>query len=370
MSQTLPYAPAELPDNEASRVELLHEYGILDTLPEQSFDDIAFLAAYICHTPVAMISLVDTHRQWFKSKIGTETAQTPREHAFCAHAILTPSDVFVVNDAAQDARFAANPLVLGDPHIRFYAGAPLVAPSGEAMGALCVIDREPRQITPDETKALQALSREVIAQLELRRSLTALEGIVLQQEEYCAKLESYQKDLEHANTGLEVMSVTDALTGAYSRRAFDQRLTEEFSRATREHRELSILLVDVDHFKPYNDEFGHPAGDDALQTLVNVLRQNARVPDVVARYGGEEFVVLLPNSSTDGALVLAERFRRAVQRTAWPRRAVTVSIGASTSGPDITDPVRLVAEADRALYAAKERGRNRAVHARQLPPEE
>ncbi|MBN8218279.1 MAG: SpoIIE family protein phosphatase [Spirochaetes bacterium] len=160
---------APLPLHEAARLRALENYRILDTLEEQCFQDIVELAAHICQAPIALISLVDRDRQWFKARIGLQAAQTPRELAFCAHAILSPGEVLEVPDAAQDRRFADNPLVTGDPRIRFYAGAPLAAPSGDALGTICVIDRVPRSLSPAQTSALRALSRQVVAQLELRR---------------------------------------------------------------------------------------------------------------------------------------------------------------------------------------------------------
>jgi two-component system, sensor histidine kinase and response regulator len=164
---------APLPSNEVERLHALHHYNVLDTGPEQAFDDITLLASQICGTKISTISLVDQNRQWFKSKVGTEMSETSRDIAFCAHGILQP-EVFVVEDAQADPRFAANPLVTGNSKIRFYAGAPLVTSDGHALGMLCVTSPEARTLSPEQNTGLQALGRQVMAQLELRRSLGEL----------------------------------------------------------------------------------------------------------------------------------------------------------------------------------------------------
>ncbi|OOG56325.1 GAF domain-containing sensor histidine kinase [Rhodanobacter sp. C03] len=174
MPSTLP-EPARIscstePTSETLRLDALYAYGILDTPPEAGFDDITRLAALICEAPIALISLVDRNRQWFKSELGLGASETPIGSSICAHAILQ-SDVFVVPDTLQDTRFLDNPLVTGDPHLRFYAGASLRTPDGLPLGTVCVLDRQPRQLRPEQIEALRALARQAMAQIELRRLL-------------------------------------------------------------------------------------------------------------------------------------------------------------------------------------------------------
>ncbi len=161
---------APLPENEAARLEALRDFAVLDTPPEPAFDDITTLAAQICKCPMALVSLVDADRQWFKSRRGLDAAETSRDVAFCAHAILNPEEVMVVPDTHKDERFAGNSLVTHEPKLRFYAGAPLVTESGEALGTVCVLDRAPGELNSGEIKALQALARQTMAQLESRRT--------------------------------------------------------------------------------------------------------------------------------------------------------------------------------------------------------
>jgi len=164
---------AALPENETERLEALREYRILDTGAEQAYDDITTLAAYLCEVPIALISLVDESRQWFKSKLGLNRQETPRDVAFCAHAILQ-SEPLIVRDALKDTRFADSALVTRAPNIRFYAGFPLASPEGYTLGTLCAIDRKPRRISAEQKTAMQALARQVMALLELRRVSTRM----------------------------------------------------------------------------------------------------------------------------------------------------------------------------------------------------
>lgn len=159
---------AAMPKNEVKRLKVLWQYDVLDTVPEEVFDDLTDLAAHICEAPVAMISLVDENRQWFKARVGTSTKETSRDISFCAHAILNDG-LLVISDATKDPRFSDNPMVTGPQKIRFYAGAPLVTPDGHALGTLCVLDKQPRKLRSEQLEALRVLAHHVVSQLELRR---------------------------------------------------------------------------------------------------------------------------------------------------------------------------------------------------------
>ncbi len=159
---------ANVPTQEAARLEALRQYRILDTPAEQAYDDITAIAAFICNVPIALISLVDADRQWFKSKVGLDVSETSRDVSFCAHAILD-NQVMIIDDAHQDKRFVDNPLVTCAPGIRFYAGVPLITPSEQSIGTLCVIDYQPRSLSDHQKQMLEALGRQVVIQLEQKR---------------------------------------------------------------------------------------------------------------------------------------------------------------------------------------------------------
>ena len=183
-----------MPQNESKRLKVLWQYDVLDTVPEEVFDDLTELAARICEAPIALISLVDENRQWFKSKVGLTVSETSRDRSFCSYAI-TQNDLFIVPDATQDQRFANNPLVTSEPKIRFYAGAPLITPDGHALGTLCVIDKVPRHLRPEQQQALRILARHVVSQLELRRRSRELGDVRRESARLKGELEKARADL-------------------------------------------------------------------------------------------------------------------------------------------------------------------------------
>ncbi|MDH3458754.1 MAG: sensor domain-containing diguanylate cyclase [Gemmatimonadota bacterium] len=327
-----------IPPDEPDRLETLEQYDILDTAPEQAYDDLTLLASEMCDAPIALVSFVDSERQWFKSRIGLEVAETPRDVAFCAHAVAS-QETLIVPDAMQDKRFADNPLVTDEPQIRFYAGAPLITPDGHALGTLCVIDRKPRTLTAKQQQALEALSRQVVSQLELRRKVA----------------------------DLHKFSIRDPLTGVFNRGYFDSLLPRELERAKRYHAATSLLLVDVDRFKHINDAHGHQEGDRVLTLLSGILSRSVRAADTVCRYGGEEFAVILPHTDLEVAASLAERIRTqvatesAAAEVSLKVERITVTVGVTTFPTEASDASELVAVADRRLYQGKTAGRDRVV---------
>ncbi|RYX85963.1 sensor domain-containing diguanylate cyclase [bacterium] len=332
---------APIPANETARIETLHKSGILDSLPEQAYDDITLLASHICETPMSVMSIIDEERQWFKSKVGLDDTETPRELSFCAHAILEPESLLIVPDARLDPRFVDNPMVVDGPQVRFYAGAPLVTAEGHALGSLCVIDQTPRQLTEVQLNALQALARQVMAQFTLHQQAQALKSL---------------------NEQLESLSVRDELTGVNNRRAFNIALRRELARAERYNSPLSLVLLDVDSFKSYNDSFGHQAGDEVLRQVGKILPGHINDMAVAARYGGEEFALILPDTSAKAALAIAEKVRSVLELSVWPRRAITASFGVATTTDALCSEEELIAAADAALYSSKSAGRNRVTH--------
>jgi len=203
--------------NEARRLKVLWQYEVLDTVPEEVFDDLTELAARICEAPIALISLVDEDRQWFKSKVGLTIKETSRDISFCGHAIQQ-DDLFIVPDATKDLRFARNPLVTSDPKIRFYAGAPLITPDGHALGSLCVIDKVPRELRPEQMQALRVLARHVMTQLELRRHARELTAAQTAREAVTDELAKARLEVEKLRQQVSVLKVKKAVRKVVSAR--------------------------------------------------------------------------------------------------------------------------------------------------------
>ncbi len=338
----------------------------MDILPDQSYDDITDLAALICDTSTALVSLIEDGQQRFKSHHGVDVDQASQAIHFCEQTVARPNELFVVPDAHQDDSFADTPLADDGTQIRFYAGAALVTSEGDTLGTLCVIDQVPRQLTDDQKNALWALSRQVVAQVELSNSAEELKTNSAKLRNYQGQVEEYQRRLEVTNARIKTLNVTDDLTGLNNRFAFEEELRYEVHRARESDSPLSLLLLDADHFKSYNDDFGHPAGDDAIRTIAGYLKDSLRTTDFVARIGGEEFVIILPEASRKSARALAERCHKALELAAWHERPITLSIGISSLDGRNINTSTLISEADQALYHSKATGRNRVSHANDL----
>ncbi|WP_372183295.1 sensor domain-containing diguanylate cyclase [Xanthomonas axonopodis] len=326
---------ARLPANEDERVEALHAYRLLDTAPEPSYDAFTSIAAALCRMPMALISLVDTHRQWFKSRLGMQQSETPRELSFCAHAILEPDQVMEVGDTHLDKRFARNALVTGEPQIRFYAGAPLLTPDGIALGTLCVLDRVPRRLSVTERDALQALARQVVSTIELQQA---------------ARL-------------VELDALRDALTGRWNRAGLEHALHAlADAPSSAADAPLGFMLLELDGFKRQKLQAGAAAADATLLQVAALLEAQLPADALVARLACDQFCVALPETAASAALATAEYLRKAVEDAHWPTGPLTLSAGVvDVATPTALDSNTLLARARHALQQARGDGRNR-VH--------
>ena len=326
--------PAQKPDDEGERLAALIALHILGTERTTEFNIFPGLASRLFAAPIAAISLVDSDRQWFKASVGLDATETPRDQSFCAHAILSPNKILYVPDATKDPRFADNPLVVGDLGLRFYAGAPIVGPSGHPLGALCVMDRKPRDVSNEALEQLRHLAVGVGSALRLHGSIQELRKLAL----------------------------TDPVTGLGNRAGFNVRLQEALTqRRLAPVLSVGLLSLNLDGFKAINDLFGHSAGDDALREVARRLRQVSRARDTLSRFGGDEFCILVEavQDATD-LNVLAARIHAALAEPfAVERQAVPLgtSIGIALCPLDAIDPDTLVHKADTALYVAKRAGR-------------
>jgi diguanylate cyclase (GGDEF)-like protein len=316
---------------EAARLLALRNYCVLDTGNEARFDDLTCLAASICETPVALLSLVDSQRLFFKSEYGLGVREVPDNDGFCRHAVRQ-RDILEVPDAHADPRFVNDPLVVDAPHVQFYAGAPLVTPDDVAVGTLCVIDFRPRRLDTRQREALRILSRQAIAQLELN-----------------------------------MQAMRDPLTGLYNRRPLEESLHREILRARRSGSPVGLMAIDLDRFKLVNDTLGHDAGDAVLRTIARELMACVREEDIVCRAGGEEFVVILPGTGDYALRDRAEIVRRSIEKepisACQSTLRATVSIGLALFPEHGATTGALMRAADTALYQAKAAGRNCIVMA-------
>ena len=308
------------PNDETQRLRALTTLCILDTLPEERFDRITRLACRALAMPIALVSLVDRDRQWFKSRQGLTACETSRHVSFCGHAILREGPL-VVPDTLLDPRFCDNPLVIDHPYIRFYAGQPVHGPDGSRVGTLCVIDRQPREFADEDLSVLIDLAGMVERELAL---------------------------IDHA--------ATDELTHLSNRRGFTMVATQVLALCRRNQQPATVIGIDLDHFKSVNDQHGHEAGDQVLRTFAKMLHTRFRSSDVLARFGGDEFAVLCSGSTTQSLASslsrLADDFKGSSLAQDYPRLSWSVGMAEfhPTSDDTIEDLLRI---SDRRMYSAK-----------------
>lgn len=265
------------PEDEKSRLKNLRSLNILDTSAEERFDRLTRLAKRMFNVPIALVSLVDENRQWFKSCAGLDVKETPRDISFCGHAILG-DNILIIPDTKEDIRFADNPLVVGEPKIRFYAGCPLQYLDGSKLGTLCIIDSKPRTLNEEDINAFLDLA-------ELA---------------------------EHELMAVQLATL-DELTRISNRRGFITLAQKSLQLCERQKIPTSLVFLDINDFKLINDEFGHAEGDIALINFAEQMRKCFRDSDVLGRLGGDEFVVLLTDTSTEEAEDTISRFRQSIQ---------------------------------------------------------
>ena len=307
--------PAPKPNGEEARLAALREYQVRETEAEQVFDDLTQLAASLCRAPMALISLIESERQWFKSRVGIQATECPRDVSFCAYAILQ-TDLMMVRDTLADPRFAANPLVISEPKARFYAGLPLFTADGQhALGTLSVLDVVPRDLTGEQITALRALARQAEALLESSRLR--------------AQLKRAHADLQHAERELQMaydrepeLARVDLLTGLMNRRAFLEAADRERKRAQRYEVPMSVIAFDLENLARIHEQQGEQVSDALLVSVANLLRNRVRHTDVLARSNDAEFMVLLPTTGAEPAKQFAAKIRElmleAIQQHDWP----------------------------------------------------
>jgi diguanylate cyclase (GGDEF)-like protein len=310
--------PPPLPD-ELRRLGTLHALGLLDTPVEERFDRITRMAQRLFDAPIALISLVDENRQWFKSRQGFESTETPRNVSFCGHAIHG-EETMVVTDATDDPRFADNPLVVHDPGIRFYAGCPIAAADGSKLGTLCVIGREPRIFSESDIVLLRDLA-----------------------------------DLVESEIAAVDTAITDPLTGLTNRRGFELIADKVLAICGRRSLPAVLVYADLDNLKPVNDKFGHEAGDRVLIDAAELLTSAFRGSDVVARLGGDEFAAVL--SATDDPGPPLQRLGQLIaERNLGAAEGHPLSMSIGTAVFDLEYPLginELTRVADAAMYRDK-----------------
>jgi diguanylate cyclase (GGDEF)-like protein len=295
----------DLPVDEARRLTALHATRLLGSAPEEAFDRITRMAARLLHAPTALVSLVDKDVQWFKSRCGFEPTETARDISFCGHAILE-HEPMVIGDATQDPRFRDNPLVTGEPHVRFYAGVPLYSADRMPIGTLCVLDTVPRHLSAEELDILRDLARMVEQLIHHRQLATAAQAMYSH-----VLLDAANPELSAAAGQVEFLLNHDQLTGLSNRQALARTIGKGLAEWRRQGTPTLVASINLDKFKRLNELLGHHAGDQALVSITWSLQGVLRPEDLLARVGNDEFVVLLPGLGDDA--VARDRLRQIMQ---------------------------------------------------------
>jgi diguanylate cyclase (GGDEF)-like protein len=310
-----------IPEDEKSRLKTLVSLNILDTFHEERFDRLTRMACKLFDVPIAVVTLVDDKRQWFKSCIGLNVTETARDISFCGHAILS-DEVLVVPDTEKDVRFADNPLVIGDPHIRFYAGCPIKSLSGSRLGTLAIIDDKARTLSKQDLDVLKDLASMA------ERELAFIE-----------------------------LATIDELTGLSNRRGFMTSARYVINLCDRQEISCSLIFIDLNDFKNINDQFGHAEGDRALVAFSNLLKNNFRNSDVLARLGGDEFVVLLTDTTKSDAETAMRKLQKSLDEYYFKTNyGYSISYSYGIAGPDFNQHItieKLLKDADSLMYEHK-----------------
>jgi diguanylate cyclase (GGDEF)-like protein len=328
------------PEVEVPRLAALYRYLQLDSERDPAFDLLTEAAVEICGVPFASVTLVDRDRVWVKASVGLERGSVPRSESYCARAILE-EHLLEIPDLAQDAATASMTMLRQQFGAQMYAGAVLETGDGYHIGTLCVMDKQPRHLTERQRQLLTGLARQAMALIELR---------------------AHERLLKEALERAEYLAATDVLTGLLNRRVLFERMETELARCRRYGTPLSVVMIDLDHFKRINDTHGHAAGDTVLRNVGALLAASVRTVDIAARYGGEEMCILLPQTGLQGALAFAEALRSKLSAQTHDIGGATItataSLGVASTEFVECDAHALFSKADSALYAAKHGGRD------------
>ncbi|WP_027069708.1 GGDEF domain-containing protein [Novilysobacter defluvii] len=356
--------PSSLPPDRAAaheraRQAVLDSYRLSETGAEQAFDEIVRLVTRLCGAPASTLSLIDRDRQWFKASIGTDCSSTPRLLSICDYTIRSSSPL-VIEDVARDPRFTRLPVRIGGEPVRFYAGVPVHGHGGHVLGTLTAMDVRPRALEEDQLDSLQILARQCERLLELRWFGLEQRRLADERASTLRKAERAQEYLRQEMEQIVETARLDPLTGLLNRAALSQLRGDPAALARLDAGTYCLIVLDIDHFKQINDAHGHREGDRALRAVGEVVEASVRHDDVAVRFGGEEFLLILPQTTLEAALEVAERIRAGVAAMDLPF-PVTVSAGVAAGDPAGPLPEVVFEAADRALYQAKQGGRDRVV---------